>query len=55
MTLKALFEGEFLNGECMTVTGKTIKENLKNVNIDYKNKYNLLYKNPISPTGVLLV
>ena len=52
MIMKALFEGEFLNGECMTVTGKTIKENLKNVNIDYK-KQNIIYstKNPISPTG----
>ncbi len=52
MIMKALFEGGFLNGECMTVTGKTIKENLKNVDIDYK-KQNIIYstKNPINPTG----
>ena len=50
--MKALFRWWFLNGECMTITGKTIKENLKHVNIDY-NKQKIVYstKNPISPTG----
>ena len=28
MLLKTLYDGGFIHGECMTVTGKTIKENL---------------------------
>jgi dihydroxy-acid dehydratase len=31
MLLKTLLDGGFLHGECMTVTGKTIAENLKDV------------------------
>ena len=31
MLLKTLYDGGFIHGECMTVTGKTIKENLKNI------------------------
>ena len=29
MLLKTLYEGGFIHGNCMTVTGKTMKENLK--------------------------
>src|SRR5204862_1406673 len=29
--MKALLDGGFLHGDCITVTGKTIKENLRNV------------------------
>ncbi len=31
MLLKTLLDGGFLHGDCMTVTGKTIAENLKDV------------------------
>ena len=30
--LKTLLEGGYLHGDCMTVTGKTLAENLENVN-----------------------
>ena len=29
MLLKTLLEGGYIHGDCMTVTGKTIKENFK--------------------------
>jgi dihydroxy-acid dehydratase len=35
--LKALLDAGFLHGDCMTVTGKTIAENLKDVPSIYKN------------------
>src|SRR5205809_5611754 len=36
--LKALLEAGFLHGDCLTVTGKTIAENLKDVDSIYKHK-----------------
>ena len=29
--IKTLFDGGFIHGDCITVTGKTIEENLKDV------------------------
>ncbi len=29
MLLKTLYDGGFIHGDCLTVTGKTMKENLK--------------------------
>ena len=50
--MKALLDGGLLNSDCLTVTGKTISENLKDINIDYNNQ-KIVYstKNPISKTG----
>ena len=50
--LKSLLDGGFLNGDCLTVTGKTLEENLKNVKIDFQSQ-EIVYstKNPISQTG----
>ena len=31
MLLKTLLDGGFINGDCLTVTGKSMAENLKNV------------------------
>ena len=41
--IKTLFEGGYIHGDCMTVTGKTIKENLDNVkfNKEQKHAFNL--------------
>ena len=49
--LKALLEGGYLHGDCMTVTGRTMAANLENVkfNIDQRVVYPV--SNPISPTG----
>ena len=51
MLLKTLFDGGFIHGSCMTVTGKTMKENLKNVRFNINQKVLREYKNPLSPDG----
>jgi dihydroxy-acid dehydratase len=50
--MKYLLENNFINGDCMTVTGKTIKENLVDVP-DLKNGQDLIHsiENPINKTG----
>lgn len=49
--LKALLEGGILHGDCLTVTGKTMAENLKDVTFDTEQKVIFPVSNPISPTG----
>jgi dihydroxy-acid dehydratase len=49
--MKALLEGGFLHGECMTVTGKTIAENLKDVVVPKDQDVVVSTKTPITPTG----
>ena len=51
MLLKTLYDGGFIHGDCMTVTGKTMKENLKNVKFNSKQKVLRKYNNPLSPDG----
>ena len=49
--MKALLDGGFLHGDCMTVTGKTIAENLANV--EFNTEQDVIYpvSKAISPTG----
>ncbi|HEX2815811.1 MAG TPA: dihydroxy-acid dehydratase [Phenylobacterium sp.] len=51
MLLKTLLEGGFIHGDCMTVTGKTIAENLKDV--VWRSDQDVIrpVSNPLSPTG----
>ena len=49
--LKALAEGGHLNLNCLTVTGKTLKENLKNIAFPYDQKVIRNINNPITKTG----
>ena len=49
--IKTLFDGGFIHGDCLTVTGKTIEENLKSVNFNADQKVIRPYNNPLSPTG----
>ena len=49
--MKALLDGGFLHGDCMTVTGKTIAENLKDVVFPENQDVIYTTKNPITPTG----
>ena len=49
--MKALLEGGYLHGDCMTVTGKTIAENLANVKFNTDQDVVRTTKNPISATG----
>jgi len=51
MLLKTLMDGGFIHGDCMTVTGKTMKENLKNVKFKINQKVMRKYDNPLSKTG----
>ena len=51
MLLKTLYEGGYIHGECMTVTGKTMKENLANIKFNTNQKVLREYNNPLSPDG----
>ena len=51
MLLKTLYDGDYIHGDCMTVTGKTMKENLKKVKFNLKQKVMRKYNNPLSPDG----
>ncbi len=51
MLLKTLFDGGFIHGNCMTVTGKTMKENLKNIEFNTGQKVLRKFNNPLSPDG----
>ena len=49
--LKALAEGGHLNMNCLTVTGKTLKENLENIVFPNNQKVIRNINNPITKTG----
>jgi dihydroxy-acid dehydratase len=51
MLMRALLDGGFLNGDCMTVTGKTIAENLRDVKFNPDQKVMRDCTNPLAPTG----
>ncbi|MGD9784510.1 MAG: dihydroxy-acid dehydratase [Hyphomicrobiaceae bacterium] len=49
--LKALLEGGYLHGDCLTVTGKTMEENLRDVVFNTDQKVVYPVSTPLSPTG----
>ncbi|MDX5362228.1 MAG: dihydroxy-acid dehydratase [Alphaproteobacteria bacterium] len=49
--LKLLMEAGYIHGDCMTVTGKTVEENLKDVKAVADRKVFYPPKEPLSPTG----
>ncbi len=51
MLLKTLYDGGYIHGNCMTVTGKTMKENLKGIKFNPKQKVLRTYDKPLSPDG----
>ena len=51
MLLKTLFDGGYIHGECMTVTGKTMKENLRNIKFNKDQKVLREHNKPLSPDG----
>jgi len=51
MLLKTLLDGGYIHGNCLTVTGKTMKENLKKVKFNNKQKVMRKYNNPLSHDG----
>jgi len=54
--MKMLLDEGLIHGECMTVTGKTIKENLESVK-KFRNDQDIVYsiENPLKKTGHLIV
>ncbi len=55
--LKALLDAGFLHGDCLTVTGKTIAENLKEVPSIYSRPQNVIkpISAPMHPTGHIII
>jgi dihydroxy-acid dehydratase len=51
MLLKTLLEGDYLHGDCLTVTGKTLAENLEEITFNPDQKVIYPVSNPITPTG----
>jgi dihydroxy-acid dehydratase len=49
--LKALLEGGVLHGDCLTVSGKTLAQNLESVEFNRDQKVVYPVSNPLSPTG----
>jgi dihydroxy-acid dehydratase len=55
--MKALLEAGFLHGDCLTVTGKTIAENLKDVASIYTREQEVIkpLNAPMHPTGHIII
>ena len=51
MLLKTLLDGGFINGDCLTVTGKSMAENLKDVKFNVNQDVIRPHNNPITKTG----
>jgi dihydroxy-acid dehydratase len=51
VVLKELLRGGYLHGDCITVTGKTLAENLENATFPKDQKVVYSIDNPIHPTG----
>ena len=49
--MKALMDGGFLHGDCLTVTGRTIAENLEEVVFNTNQDVVRPVSNPLTPTG----
>jgi dihydroxy-acid dehydratase len=49
--MKTLLDGGYLNGDCLTVTGKTIAENLRDVRFNTQQEVMRPVTNPLAPTG----
>jgi len=52
--MKALLDGGYLHGDCLTVTGKTVAENLQGVKFPAAQDVVRPTSNPIAPTGGLV-
>jgi dihydroxy-acid dehydratase len=51
MLMKTLFDAGFLHGDCMTVTGRTLAENIDEITWNPDQKVIYPVSNPLSPTG----
>lgn len=55
MVLKLLLDAGFLHGDCLTVTGKTMAENLENITFNKNQKVVYHPNDPLSKTGGVVV
>jgi dihydroxy-acid dehydratase len=53
--IRTLYDGGFIHGNCLTVTGKTIAENLRDIIWNPSQKVVRPITDPFSPTGSLVV
>jgi len=53
MLLRTLLDGGFIHGDCMTVTGRTLAENLRSVSFNPDQKVMRAASNPLAPEGGL--
>ncbi len=51
MLLRTLLDGGFLHGDCLTVTGNSLEDNLHDLKFDETQKVIYPVSNPLSPTG----
>ena len=51
VVMKELYKGGYIHGECLTVNGKTIAENLENVQFPHQQKVIYPITKPLSPNG----
>jgi dihydroxy-acid dehydratase len=51
MLMRTLLDGGYLHGDCLTVTGKTIAENLRGVVFNMEQPVMRPVSNPLAPTG----
>lgn len=51
MVLKILLDAGYIHGDCLTVTGKTMAENLQNIEFNKNQDVVYLPEKPLSPTG----
>jgi dihydroxy-acid dehydratase len=51
MLMRALLDGGYLHGDCMTITGRTVAENLKDLAFNPNQKVMRPASNPLAPTG----
>ena len=49
--IKTLHEGGFIHGDCLTVTGQTVAENLENIKFNNEQKVIRPHNNPLTLTG----
>lgn len=55
VVLKTLLDAGLLHGDCLTVTGKTIAENLKDVKVPTDQDVVVPVSKPVNPTGGLVI
>ncbi len=51
MLMRTLLDGGFLNGDCITITGKTLAENMESVSFNTSQEVMRPVSNPLAPTG----